>query len=530
MGVNLVTQVRNFYIQQQTFTANDHDVEDGCVTPGPHRVMRFDFLSFNAGDSDFVIGSPASRPDLFVWSSAHGHYHLKDFNQFLLFDSTGHLATIGYKQAFCAIDIEQIRPSAAAARFNDCNANQGISAGWADVYGSGLACQYIVIDGLPDGDYTLQSTTNSQHVAAEECFGDNTTWTGLRLAGNTVSVIDPPWLPEDRLTINPNNVAAVQVAGRWKVVDGSHWMIDTGANQSAANRAVEIIKHYNLSFMCFVGRPRCGDVEPMMYFLNEAGNSPSGTLPNEDEIPFNPAALQVQQVGDRWKIVEGAHWLLDFGVGEANARAALHFIRKHRFDSICFVARPHPPMTYFKRNDGGIRHRIHFDQRLIDLTLDPPLWHREHAALVGKHFVGADFSRATSPLAAIGLKHEDTVLAREAKVKVSVFGTGGRGQEQRIVERYGIVGLDCGTQTVIEFDKPAPVLDLEIAHFGYPPQINVLDDEGQVLKELETDPRPRQVERLRAVGKGIRKVVISTKEGPALLVAVSAPPTAPFIR
>ena len=145
MGVNLVTRVRNFAISTQTFSSTDHDVQDGCVTPGTHRIMRFDFLSYNAGTSDLVIGSPASRPDLFVWSAGHGHYHLRDFNEFLLFNAQGNLATIGYKQAFCAIDIERIGAGASAnARFANCNSDQGISAGWADVYSSGLPCQYII--------------------------------------------------------------------------------------------------------------------------------------------------------------------------------------------------------------------------------------------------------------------------------------------------------------------------------------------------------------------------------------------------
>jgi hypothetical protein len=49
------------------------------------------------------------------------------------------LATIGYKQAFCAIDIERISPNASASgRFQNCNSDQGISSGWADVYN--LAC------------------------------------------------------------------------------------------------------------------------------------------------------------------------------------------------------------------------------------------------------------------------------------------------------------------------------------------------------------------------------------------------------
>jgi hypothetical protein len=118
MGVNLVTRVRNFAISTQTFSNTDHDVQDGCVTPEQHRIMRFDFLSYNAGTSDLVIGSPASRPDLFVWSAGHGHYHLRDFNEFLLFNAQGNLATIGYKQAFCAIDIERIGAGASPnARF-----------------------------------------------------------------------------------------------------------------------------------------------------------------------------------------------------------------------------------------------------------------------------------------------------------------------------------------------------------------------------------------------------------------------------
>jgi hypothetical protein len=73
VGVSFVTIVRNFYIRRDSFGPNDHDVQDGCVTPGQHRVLRFDFLSHNAGDADLVVGSPAARPDLFVWSAAHGH-------------------------------------------------------------------------------------------------------------------------------------------------------------------------------------------------------------------------------------------------------------------------------------------------------------------------------------------------------------------------------------------------------------------------------------------------------------------------
>jgi hypothetical protein len=500
VGVNLVTRVRNFSVQTQTFSASDHDVQDGCVTPGTHKLLRFDFLSHNVGDADLVIGSPAARPDLFVWSAAHGHYHMKDFNQFLLFDAAGNLATVGFKQAFCAIDIERISTTASASgRFHDCNANQGISAGWADVYSAGLPCQFVVIDGVPNGDYTLQSTTNYRHKIGEDCFGDNQIWTGLRFAGNTVKVIDPPFVPEDRIPFNRANVAAVQIGGRWKVAEGSHWLLDTGTSPSEAQRAVEIINHYKLASICFVGRPTCGDVTPMMYWLTDAGRAPSGSLPGEDCIPFDRSKLEVVQVGDRWKVVEGTHWLLDFGAGQGNAIAALHFIRKYRFDQICFVGRPHPPMTYFKTT-GRRRFPIELiDMRLIDATIDPPRWWQEQVDAVIRTAPSLDFSAeclGTRP----GVREAGpfAISIRDAK-------------STEIVERYGITGLAVAGEAEIRLAEPAGVVDVGIAHFGEPPTIVAHAGRKTVAKEA-TDPLQRQLENIRLVGDRIDRVTISSPD------------------
>jgi hypothetical protein len=76
----------------------------------------------------------------------------------------------------------------------------------------------------------------------------------------------------------------------------------------------------------------------------------------QDRIAFNPANLAVIEVGGRWKVAEVAHWLLDFGPGHGNAVAALHFIRKYGFNEMCFVGRPGPSMTYFKRRRGSLDH------------------------------------------------------------------------------------------------------------------------------------------------------------------------------
>ncbi|MEO5825123.1 MAG: lysyl oxidase family protein [Gemmatimonadales bacterium] len=512
MGVNLVTRVRSFSISNQIFTANDHDVQDGCVTPGTHKIMRFDFLSYNAGSSDLVIGSPASRPDLFVWSAGHGHYHLRDFNEFLLFNANGSLATIGYKQAFCAIDIERIGANASpTARFGNCNSNQGISAGWADVYNSGLACQYIVIDNVPNGDYTLQSTTNAKHTVGEDCFGDNTEWTGLRIAGNTVTEIVPPWIPEDRLGFNRANLAVAQFGGRWKVVDGNHWMIDTGASKAEADRIVAIIKHYKLGLMCFVGRPICGSVTPMMYWLTDRGAAPSGSLAGEDCIAFNPSNLAVIEIGGRWKVAEGAHWLLDFGPGHGNAVAALHFIRKYRFNEMCFVGRPGPSMTYFKRRRGILDRVRVMDPRALQAAIDAPHWWQQQRELVATRESVVDFSaHATGDC--------DDPLG---KVGIRLVPTGRQAFSARIVEQHGIRGLALNGKYELELPEPVDQVDILIAHDGRAPTLTARGA-GKRVVTVVADDRPRQAELLRLLGHGIERITIDASGG-ASLVQIAFP-------
>lgn len=512
MGVNLVTRVRNFSISTQTFSSSDHDVQDGCVTPGSHKLLRFDFLSHNVGTADLVIGSPASRPDLFVWSAGHGHYHLKDFNQFLLFDAAGNLATIGYKQAFCAIDIERISSTASASgQFHDCNSNQGISAGWADVYSSFLACQFIVLDGVADGDYTLQSTTNTQHKVGEDCYGDNTIWTGLRISANSVQEIDPPFIPEDRIPFNRANVAAVQVGGRWKVAEGNHWMLDTGTSQAEAQRAVDIINHYHLASLCFVGRPRCGDVSPMMYWLTGASRAPSGQLPGEDAIAFDRSNLAVVQIGDRWKVVEGTHWLLDFGPGQGNAVAALHFIQKHRFDQICFVGRPDPSMTYFK-TAGRRRVQVELvDLRRIEAAIDPPVWWNEQADLALNKSPWVDFGDECRGVGPPRRQYSGFVI--------EVPGV----DQTEIVERHGVSGLTVGHEMEIRLSEPAAVVDVGIGHFGEPPVVTAYVGKKATAK-LSPHATQRQIENIRLTAAGIERITITSPDAQTLLNYVRSQP------
>ncbi len=68
---------------------------------------------------------------------------------------------------------------------------------------------------------------------------------------------------------------------------------------------------------------------------------------SDDCLPLHPEAVQVRQVAQHWKIVDGDQQVLDFGPLEANAERAKAVIAHYRFDRICFVGRPDPPMMYF---------------------------------------------------------------------------------------------------------------------------------------------------------------------------------------
>jgi hypothetical protein len=201
MGADLVTILRNFRIEpSRTFTSTSDDVLDGCITPGTYRLLRFDFLSHNAGNADLNFGPPPPPPPFqlppnspWVWSQGHGHYHLRDFNDYALLSLSDQPVRPGFKQAFCLMDVERTNPNAPRPTgFFTCS-NQGVSAGWSDVYSSSLPCQFTTIDGVADGEYRLLATTNVSRVAQEDRYNNNSVVVGLRLQGNTVAQVPLAW-------------------------------------------------------------------------------------------------------------------------------------------------------------------------------------------------------------------------------------------------------------------------------------------------------------------------------------------------
>ena len=170
--------------------------------------------------------------------------------------------------------------------------------------------------------------SNRENYAAREQFERSTT-----------SV-----LQEDCVGFNPATTTVSQINGRWKIVDGSHWMFDFDSNEQEARQALAVIEHYGMNQSCFVGRP-----DPSFEYLLVSDVSPSGSMPGEDCISFNPSTSMVSQINGRWKIVDGSHWMFDFGSNEQEARQSLDIIQAHGFNHSCFVGRPDPSFTYLRQ-------------------------------------------------------------------------------------------------------------------------------------------------------------------------------------
>ena len=160
-------------VTPQTFAADDCAVVERCVeAAGPRVLLRFDTVTANVGEADLVVGPPpamGASDDTFTWSPCHGHHHVTGYATYELRDASG-LVVAGHKQSFCLHDVQAVRPEAASNNY-DCT-NQGMSAGWADVYSKMLPCQWIDVTGI-SGTFTLRIEVNASRKLVERDTTNN---------------------------------------------------------------------------------------------------------------------------------------------------------------------------------------------------------------------------------------------------------------------------------------------------------------------------------------------------------------------
>ncbi len=149
---------------------------------------------------------------------------------------------------------------------------------------------------------------------------------------------------EDCISFNPDTIQLKFINSSWKIVDGSMWMYDFGNKRDEALMAYKIIKHYKMDQQCFVGRP-----DSSFEYLLASGQGPSGKYPGEDCLSFNPKTIQVKFINSSWKIVDGTHWMFDFGDKKDEAYQVYKIIKKYEFSKTCFVGRPNASFKYMRK-------------------------------------------------------------------------------------------------------------------------------------------------------------------------------------
>jgi hypothetical protein len=142
---------------------------------GDRRVLRFSVEAINQGQATLMMPPPDQRPDLFQFSTCHGHYHFSGFASYELLDVQGHVLALGRKQSYCMEDTVQVTqgPEVGCSKIYDCY-NQGIQAGWSDLYGNALDCQWLDITDIAPGNYQLKVSLNPNQAFQEVTFDNNT--------------------------------------------------------------------------------------------------------------------------------------------------------------------------------------------------------------------------------------------------------------------------------------------------------------------------------------------------------------------
>ena len=161
LGPDLEVSLNDLYTSMYVTTINGTDaclVNEGCLQGlGSRQIIRFSTRIANIGTQDYFIGVPNANNPQFEYDLCHNHYHYEGYAEYLLYDVNNQpMPQIGFKNGFCVLDLTC--PSGLVAKYT-CG-NMGITAGCADIYSSGLSCQWIDVTDVPAGSYTLVVRTN----------------------------------------------------------------------------------------------------------------------------------------------------------------------------------------------------------------------------------------------------------------------------------------------------------------------------------------------------------------------------------
>ena len=178
---------QHWVVRTEKLYENFCSVQEGNVTPGVRRLVRFTVTTPNIGKGDVFVGNPLDHADpngdgdfsdndgMFEFATCHNHFHFQHYATYKLIDEAGKVWKSA-KRGFCMLDTDPNPAKWGESPAGDRNyyacgtytlpGFQGVSHGWADSYVFQLAGQYFVLDGgdgqavVPPGNYTIEIEVN----------------------------------------------------------------------------------------------------------------------------------------------------------------------------------------------------------------------------------------------------------------------------------------------------------------------------------------------------------------------------------
>ena len=150
-----------------------------------------------------AIASHPTNAKMYWSGDGHGHWHVRDLEQYVLEGQNGRVRLYGEKHGFCFWD--NVRYNTALSGYpanavytgsNSCVTRgdgtvlMGLSIGWGDRYPATIVDQYINITSLPAGEYTVTATADWANWFAESDDLNNGTTARIRISKSGVTVLD----------------------------------------------------------------------------------------------------------------------------------------------------------------------------------------------------------------------------------------------------------------------------------------------------------------------------------------------------
>jgi hypothetical protein len=153
-------------------------------------------ISMSNGTFRYVATGATAR----YAGDGHNHWHIRRVATYELVNAGGAAVRRDKKIGFCFFDTGVYDRSIhnfhnyrhyferTCGRRASLSARMGISVGWSDTYGSGLAYQWIDVTGVVNGTYWLIATADKENNYLETNDRNNCSWAKIRLTKRAAAV------------------------------------------------------------------------------------------------------------------------------------------------------------------------------------------------------------------------------------------------------------------------------------------------------------------------------------------------------